>query len=293
MKYFLPFLILLLILSKTSSAQDSKVKSGFVGRIDESILKAIVNIDIDSSTGTGFIINKGEDIFLVTCKHMVGKWSLVDPFILSDSIIVHFYPASPDSSIRQVIHLKDKTGSPSKNLILHPIPDVDIAIIKLNEVYANNPTISKNYIPLNYLKPLDSIGNETSIGFGSQIFTIGYPNGIKLAKSNYPIAKAAFIVSTLSGKLEVMTYFTNRKNVKVPKKLSTKFFLVDGLIIGGNSGGPIIAPKDFTYTINDKLEFSGMTYPVGNSILGVVSFVWTGVGLTVIYPCDYILELIK
>lgn len=90
-----------------------------------------------------------------------------------------------------------------------------------------------------------------------------------------------------------MTDLLNRQKVHVEKKLSSKFFLVDGLIIGNNSGGPIIAPKDFQYNINDKLEFDSMTYPGGNSILGIVSFGWPGTGLTVIFPSDYILELIK
>ena len=56
------------------------------------------------------------------------------------------------------------------------------------------------------------------------------------------------------------------------------------LIIGGNSGGPLIAPRDFTPLVNNQLEFTGMTYPVGNSILGIVSFGWPGTGLTVIFP---------
>jgi hypothetical protein len=116
---------------------------------------------------------------------------------------------------------------------------------------------------------------------------------LKLATSNYPIAKSGFIASSLSGNLEIITTQQNRSKVQVQKKLSTKFYLVDGLIIGGNSGGPIICPKDFYYKVDDRHQLQSVNYKVANLIIGIVSFGWPGTGLTVIYPCDYILELIN
>lgn len=265
----------------------------FIGRIDQDMLRMIVNIQLpNGSTGTGFIVNQGENIYLVTNKHMVGSYSLVDPFILADSITVFFYPATPDSSIQYVIHLKDKTGNQVKELKLHPDNDIDIAVILINDVYKNNSSIARNYLGTGFLKRLNEIGTETNLGFGSQIFTIGYPAGFKFATSNYPVAKAAFIASSLTGNLEITTNWKNRLGIQVPKKLSAKFFVVDGLIIGGNSGGPIISPRDFYYKVNNN-QLQSLMYKSENNIIGIVSFGWEGTGLTVIYPCDYILDLIQ
>ncbi|WP_353722344.1 hypothetical protein [Dyadobacter sp. 676] len=140
--------------------------------------------------------------------------------------------------------------------------------------------------------PIGEIRGNAFLGFGSQIFTIGYPAGLRLETSNYPIAKAGFIASSLSGNIEIATSIKNRLGVNIVKKLSTKFFLVDGLIIGGNSGGPIICPKDFYQSV-DKNEQLVINYRVANLIIGIVSFGWPNTGLTVIYPCDFILELIN
>jgi S1-C subfamily serine protease len=282
-------------MTQTASAQVSNnYPQDYVGRIDENMLRVIVNLETPTNlTGTGFLVNKGNDIFLVTNKHMIGQYSLVDPFLLFDSIKVYFYPATPHSTIQQTIMLKDSKGNAAKEVRLHPSNDVDIAVIDVTAVFNGNKNIAKNYVGTGFLIPIGEISKETHLGFGSQIFTIGYPAGFKLATSNYPIAKSGFIASSLSGNLEIMTSWQNRSMVQVPWKLAAKFYLVDGLIIGGNSGGPIICPKDFYYKVDEKDQLKSVNYKVANLIIGIVSFGWLGTGLTVIYPCDYILELIN
>lgn len=265
----------------------------YIGRIDENMLRVIVNLEMSSgSTGTGFLVNKEKEIFLVTNKHMIGQYSLVDPFVLDDSISVFFYPSTPNSSIKKIIPLKDAQGNPAKEVRLHSSKDVDIAVIDVTSIFNADKNIAHNYVGTGFLIPIKDISKETFLGFGSQVFAIGYPAGFKLASSNYPIAKSGLIASSLSGNLEIMTSWKNRSSVQVTKTLDTKFFLVDGLIIGGNSGGPIICPRDFYYKIDDKHELQSVNYKIANLIIGIVSFGWPDTGLTVIYPCDYILELI-
>jgi S1-C subfamily serine protease len=272
----------------------SNYPQDYIGRIDENMLRVIVNLETPTnSTGTGFLVNKGNDVFLVTNKHMIGQYSLVDPFILFDSIKVHFYPATPHTTIQQTIMLKDSKGNTAKEVRLHPSNDVDIAVIDVTAVFNGNKNIARNYLGTGFLIPINDVSRETHLGFGSQIFTIGYPAGIKLATSNYPIAKSGFIASSLSGDMEIMISCQSRSMVQVPYKLVTKFYLVDGLIIGGNSGGPIICPKDFNYKVDEKDQLKSVKYKVANLIIGIVSFGWPSTGLTVIYPCDYILELIN
>lgn len=282
-------------MSDNISAQQPKtLPIDYVGRIDENLLRIIVNIETPTgSTGTGFIINRAEKIFLVTNKHMIGDWSLVDPFIIHDFINIYFYPENPDSSIKYTYKLKENSGTIVKAVTLHPENDVDVAVVDISDVYTKNSKIARNYFSTGFLKKLEEVGTETNLGFGSQIFTIGYPAGFKFATSNYPVAKAGYIASQLHGKLEINASVKNRSGAVVEKKLSRKFFVVDGLIIGGNSGGPIISPKDFYYKVNSNHQLESLMFKSDNYIIGIVSFGWPGTGLTVIYPCDYILELIN
>ncbi|WP_395048187.1 serine protease [Flavobacterium sp.] len=277
----------------TSTNPNYDYPQDYIGRIDENMLRVIVNLETSTnSTGTGFLVNKGKQIFLVTNKHMIGQYSLVDPFILDNSVSVYFYPETPHTSIRKVIPLKDSKGNPTKEVRLHPSEDVDIAVIDVTSIFDANKDIARNSVGTGFLIPIKDTSKEIFLGFGSQVFAIGYPTGFKLSTSNYPIAKSNFIASSLSGNLEIMTSWKNRSSVQVSKTLTKKFYLVDGLIVGGNSGGPIISPKDFYYKVNEKHELQSVNYKVANLIIGIVSFGWPGTGLTVIYPCDYILELL-
>lgn len=71
-----------------------------------------------------------------------------------------------------------------------------------------------------------------------------------------------------------------------------KFFLVDGLIIGGNSGGPIIHPKMRKFRVKDG-QFAWTKEEVPNLVFGIVSFGLPGTGITTVYASDHILELIN
>src|SRR5690606_1293473 len=99
--FFFLFLIILFMAENSYSQTPIIQTPDFIGRIDEDMLKMVVNIEMpNGSTGTGFIVNQGTDIFLVTNKHMIGDYSLVDPFLLADSIKVFFYPITPGSIIQ-------------------------------------------------------------------------------------------------------------------------------------------------------------------------------------------------
>ena len=145
---------------------------------------------------------------------------------------------------------------------------------------------------ISYLIPLQDVKSATTIGIGSQIFAIGYPAGIKLDKTNFPIAKSGYISSPLSGKIELTTSVLNHANRPCPLTYNCKFFLVDGLIIGGNSGSPIVNPNETKYRIsNGQIQFT--QNPIPNLIIGIVSSGMNGTGISIIFPSDYILELVN
>jgi hypothetical protein len=266
------------------------------GKVDENFLKAVVYIKKDSSSGTGFIIGvaNGKDIkfFLVTNKHMIGHWSMVDSFIPAKEIIVTLYRSDENQRFFDVtIPILDVANKLNKNVVIHHDPSVDIACIYLNDFLKGVGMVSFTTLDPKFLAPLDSIKKTAFIGLGSQVFAIGYPANIMISKSNEPIVKSGHIASSFSGDLDLVERWTDRYNRNVELTNRSKYFLVDGIIIGGNSGGPVISP-----IINLSYE-RGHAYlhdpPLQNRIIGIVSYLKFNTGITIVYAADYILELIR
>ncbi|MGZ3814533.1 MAG: hypothetical protein ACXVA0_22555, partial [Mucilaginibacter sp.] len=105
---------------------------------------------------------------------------------------------------------------------------------------------------------------------------------------NKPIIKAAFIASETSGNLDLQINMPNRaKKLNVGKLLNGKFLLLDGLIVGGNSGGPIITPRRI------NMSDTSNRFNEVNRVIGIVSSSMNDAGITIVYSTDYIKDLIN
>lgn len=85
----------------------------------------------------------------------------------------------------------------------------------------------------------------------------------------------------------------NRAGTTVSTVLDGKFLIVDGLIVPGNSGGPVLLAGGIRVARDAKtnqLEFSSI--PVKNLVIGIVSLGLRG-GLTAVVSSDYVLDLLK
>jgi len=267
-----------------------------IGKIELAMLYSVVDIN---HNGTGFLISrekeKGRQFFLVTNKHMIGEWSLLDPFTLSDSIKFYLYSKDEKNPIVEVSLSLKSNGGPISNLKIHPEHTIDVVIIDITKEI--NDTKGKNNLNLwsidvSYLTSLDKIEEVAVTGIGDQVFALGYPAGIKLSKTNQPIAKAGYISSSLDCNLVVNFPCTDKTGKTTLVSPVGKFFLVDGLIIGGNSGGPIIHPKARKYRVEDGV-FQYTTGEIPNLVLGIVSCGLPGTGISIIFASDHILELIN
>jgi hypothetical protein len=70
-----------------------------------------------------------------------------------------------------------------------------------------------------------------------------------------------------------------------------KYILVDGQIVGGNSGGPVILPADFKIWVeNGQLKW--LNNAQDNFVIGIVSQSGNA-GLSVVFSTDYILDLVN
>lgn len=278
------------------------------GKVSTNFLNSVVRIETAPDpakrtfTGTGFLVGLDPSksgapsrILLVTNKHMVGDWNLADGDVkdFRDWVTINVYTPQNAAGLQYApvrIDLKDKTGSLIKGKVtLHKNPRVDIAVVKIDAEIA---PFSLTVLGEDSLVPFTNIlGFQT--GLGDEVFALGYPFGIRSVKSGYPIAKVGHLASLPGEDFRLDTRAMNRLGQNVPVSIDGKILIVDGLIVQGNSGGPVITAAGIR-TLRDpksnQLMFS--TKPVPNAVIGIVSSTLDGAGLALVYATDYITELL-
>jgi len=256
--YFFMFLQLIVL------AQDNTVQQS-VGRIQHGVLKSVVKVvsSPDNSgqrtTGTGFLVSrqvggKRQFVFLVTNKHI------------------------------------------SKRLVLHSDPKIDVAAIALDQELLSTNNIDLVSFDTSFLLPFNKIiSEETSgTGLGDQVFALGYPLGITSLNTNYPIAKGGYIASVPGQEFRIDVPTLNRQGQQVKATIQGKIVIVDGLIVPGNSGGPVIIPAETKVRVNpESKQFQYSSMPTQNLVIGIVSTGLGTSGLTAVVSSDYILDLIN
>ena len=281
------------------------------GRIKAGLFDAVVQIETprDSSgkgfTGTGFLATPGDDpsgpIYLVTNKHMVGKWECPgDEWRdVYDWIDVKFYrtdaaPGQPGFRTSRIA-LRTRNGIVDpKKIFAHADKNVDIAAVNVDSLVRDSREhIRDSTFGPTYFVKFDQIDKQLT-GVGDLVFALGYPLGIASQRTNHPIAKAAYLAS-IPGEEVSFPYICKSafgrpdKNVKVEGKI----LVIDGLIVHGNSGSPVVlagGTKIRHDPITGQLEWS--TIDIQNLVTGIVASGWDGAGLTLVYSSDYILDLL-
>jgi S1-C subfamily serine protease len=278
-------------------------------RIEPALLKAVVRIEAPAtahtapSVGTGFLVSVDpasgsaeRTFFLVTNKHVIGDWTLADGDIKEyrQFLNVSMYGGTGGAFTTVAIPLTDTTGVPIPGrLRLAANPQVDVAVLHISDVaVASTAPLTFNSFDPSYFLPFDKI-TAWMIGVGDQVFAIGYPLGITSATTSYPLAKAGYLASTPGEIFAINVPTTRRNGTTTMVRLEAKLLVVDGLIVPGNSGGPVIAPSDLRIRRNPQtgaIEFA--TKQSDNFVLGVVSMGLGSSGLTLCFSSDYVKDLL-
>lgn len=130
------------------------------------------------------------------------------------------------------------------------------------------------------------------ICIGDPVIALGYPLGIRSLSNDYPMAKMGYLASRPGEEISIPTHVLDRTGANVPVVIEGKFLVVDGLIVPGNSGGPVVlvgGARVSQDTKTNQLLFS--TKPLENDVMGVVSCALGG-GLTVVVSSDYVFDLL-
>jgi hypothetical protein len=122
---------------------------------------------------------------------------------------------------------------------------------------------------------------------------LGYPRGISSLRDDYPIAKVGYLAAVPGQEVSIPFPAINRAGKVVRPVIEGKYLIVDGLIVPGNSVGPVVlvgGVRTRQDPATNRLEFTNR--PLENDVIGVVSCGLGASGLTVVVSSDYVLDLI-
>ena len=300
------FAVVLVVVFATPVARGSD-------RLDPALLKSVVRIEWPPDaqgnvpkTGGGFLMLANEDpsgrIFLITNKHMIGDWNYADADTQTYTpwINVFFYHVGdPTGATYKAtkIDLLNGTALDTTKVHMHSSPRIDLVAIDVNDkVRDPQEHIDRTCYGLSYLVPFVKIKDyDTTIA--DEVIALGYPLGISSLRNAYPIAKMGYLASTPGEEVTIPIKPKNRAGVDTPVTVDGKFLVVDGLIVPGNSGGPVVLVGGDRMRLVE-IEHSGkyqrqfLEAPIKNYVTGVISCALGG-GLTAVVSSDYLIELLK
>lgn len=261
------------------------------GPINRKIINTVIEIQKGNEVGSGFLVYMGGKKLLVTNKHMIGNWSPVDSLICNDSIFIFPYSTinSGASFLKVGINIATHGIPIPFKVKTHINPKIDIAVIDIGSDINKLSLDNTDFIDTTYFLTLDKA--KSVLTYGSQVFTIGYPAGVKVFKTNQAIVKSGYLASSMDGNLVMEQTWQNRKGMVIKTLTDGKIFIVDGLIIPGNSGGPVVTSQEIVwFKIDGQLKH---LQNVANYFIGMVSNVYNNTGLSTIFASDNILEVVR
>ena len=217
--------------------------------------------------GTGFLLfrpdkpegNEGR-VFLITNKHVPNP----DPKKRDQAtkITLHFNIQDQNKRVlKGQADIQIKFGN-SKSYKEHQSVDVDVIAFEVTDLIALNPSIQRQIATSQMLLTPDKI-KDWDIKSGDQINVVGYPAGIRHRMTNFPIVRSGIISSMIGEELE--------DDFKSPdgilRKRILRGFLVDGAIIPGSSGSPVVLPSISFRNVGEKLQIQN--FPL--LILGIIA----------------------
>jgi Trypsin-like peptidase domain len=280
------------------------------GLIDRGIFDSVLKIqtspnpDGTSEIGSAFLVSPdtspNNHVYLITNKHMIGKWNCPGDELTNvrDWLDVYFYRLDEDPAkdfFRATrVPLKNADGRiDDKRVFAHSSRNVDIVAIDVStEIHSRTEHIKSSVFLPSYMVLFNEIEKQLT-GVGDLVFAIGYPFGISSTRTNHPIAKAEYLASL---PMEEVTVPFPCQSAGSPRRVITfegKILILDGLIVPGNSGGPVVlagGPRFKHDPVSGQLETS--TRDIKNYVIGIVSSTLGGSGLAIVYSSDYILALL-
>lgn len=218
--------------------------------------------------GTGFLVAQSTSetegrIFLVTNKHILYENSI---------------QREQASKIKLCINVRDQENKiigldidwpivlPDGTCIWreHPNRDVDVLVFEItNFILPLQSRLVAKWAAMDLLVTYEQI-KQNEISIGDDIVVIGYPFGVQHEGNHLPFFRSGIIASNISKEIVDMIKENGRTRERI-----LRGFLVDGGIIPGSSGSPVILKPNFTRIDRSGKMALGQSLPA--FILGIIS----------------------
>jgi hypothetical protein len=193
--------------------------------------------------GTGFLVARNisateAKVFLVTNKHVLNS----EPKLRAEAEHIQVFFNYWDENGRiagRGVHINlSYTNGDGRIWEEHPDSDVDVLVLDLTALYLNVPNSIKKVARYNVFADADKL-NEFDIDIGDHIYTLGYPKGLGHGVNYLPIARGGIIATQIG-----QPYMDIVATPTGPRQRYVRGFLIDGGILPGSSGSPVIlGPK--------------------------------------------------
>ena len=219
------------------------------------------------SIGTGFLVyreinDSGGLTFLCTNKHVLNEDKMLRD--KANKIILHLNIQKADGQIvgkAFEYDLKNKNGE--KRWKEHPDQDVDVLVIDVTDLMITEPEILKRFAIYNDFADSKTI-SDNQVTIGDEVMILGYPLGFKQGDTNFPIVRQGIIASQIGQKF-INDIPDGRGNII--RKIY-RGFLIDGGIIPGSSGSPVVLKPGFHLIAGGGKHTPVIAPPI---LLGIIS----------------------
>ena len=221
--------------------------------------------------GTGFLVSKiisqeeGGLVFLATNKHVLNRNS--DFRSVANHIILHFNEKNSDDKIVKKEILWPIIQGVRPIWREHPDPDVDVLVFDVTGFISFNKNIHVRFADYSLLTT-NEILNENEIKIGEEVVIIGYPLGLtslatRHRDSNLPLFRSGIIASSIGDLLEDIKLENGVERTRI-----LRGFLIDGGVIHGSSGSPVVLKPNLSRYKNGSFSMGTSLPPY---ILGILA----------------------
>lgn len=189
--------------------------------------------------GTGFLVFRAIDeksgrVFIVTNKHILHEDA--EKRLAASKILLHLNIKNEEGLIvgySEEIQLNLDDGT--KRWREHPDRDVDVLAIDVTSLLVQYPQIEKKLADYSLFADKAKL-EKFDITIGEEVMTIGYPLRLRQGATNFPLVRSGIIATRIGENFEDETKDLDG-NIR---KRILRGFLIDGGIVPGSSGSPVV-----------------------------------------------------
>ncbi len=271
----------------------------------ESWLYATVLVENQNGAkGTGFLVRRTIDeekarIFLVTNKHVIAESQEARARV--EKFNLHLNVKDPNGKLRgeTVSVIVHGTTRPDLWLQLHrehPDPDVDVLAFDVTALIIAKVGIANKWSDYSLFASREKL-DELDVTIGDDVMVIGYPLGLRHRETNFPLFRSGVISTKIGETLEDEV----RDPKGVMRKRTLRGFLVDGAMIPGSSGSPVVLKPIFGRKVKNTIMGS-LPVPVLLGIMAETRYApvqagygdsWSYAGLGLAFDAETVKETIE